>query len=83
MNGTWNDENGRANDGITTNIYKLFRTLEGNLTNKSTPHVIAHNKHVALYFRGIGNDDDNNMTCSWFKGAFGGSEKRIRDKNIY
>jgi len=79
MDGTWNDENGRANDGITTNIYKLFRALEGQLTNTNIPHVITHDKHVALYFRGIGNDDDNNMTGSWFKGAFGGSEKRIRD----
>lgn len=79
MDGTWNDENGIGNDGITTNIYKLFRALEGKLTNNSIPHVITHEKHVALYYRGIGNDDDNNMVGSWFKGAFGGSEKRIRD----
>ena len=79
MDGTWNDENGVGNDGITTNIYKLFRALDGDLTNNSIPHVITHQKHVALYYRGIGNDDDNNMVGSWFKGAFGGSEKRIRD----
>ena len=24
MDGTWNDENGRDNDGVTTNIYKLL-----------------------------------------------------------
>ena len=79
MDGTWNDENGIANDGITTNIYKLFRALEGKLKNDSIPHTITHEKHIALYYRGIGNDDDNNMLGSWFKGAFGGSEKRIRD----
>ncbi|MCH6258462.1 DUF2235 domain-containing protein [Puniceicoccaceae bacterium K14] len=79
MDGTWNDENGKDNDGITTNIYKLFRSLEGSLSDKSIPHTITHDKHVALYYRGIGNDDDNNMVGSWFKGAFGGSEKRIRD----
>ncbi len=79
MDGTWNDENGIANDGITTNIYKLFRALEGELNSDSIPHSITHEKHVALYYRGIGNDDDNNMVGSWFKGAFGGSEKRIRD----
>ena len=79
MDGTWNDENGIGNDGITTNIYKLFRALEGTLTNQSIPHTITHEKHIALYYRGIGNDDDNNMVGSWFKGAFGGSEKRIRD----
>ncbi|PCJ37166.1 MAG: hypothetical protein COA75_05320 [Cellvibrionales bacterium] len=79
MDGTWNDENGIANDGITTNIYKLFRALEGKLKNKSIPHTITHEKHIALYYRGIGNDEDNNMAGSWFKGAFGGSEKRIRD----
>ncbi|OUS17128.1 hypothetical protein A9Q88_04660 [Gammaproteobacteria bacterium 50_400_T64] len=79
MDGTWNDENGIGNDGITTNIYKLFRALEGKLKNKSIPHTIRHKKHIALYYRGIGNDDDNNMVGSWFKGAFGGSEKRIRD----
>jgi uncharacterized protein (DUF2235 family) len=79
MDGTWNDENGIANDGITTNIYKLFRALEGKLKSDSIPHTITHEKHIALYYRGIGNDDDNNMAGSWFKGAFGGSEKRIRD----
>ncbi len=79
MDGTWNDENGVANDGITTNIYKLFRALEGQLTCDSVPHIITHEEHVALYYRGIGNDDDNNMIGSWHKGAFGGSEKRIRD----
>ncbi|MBQ0718798.1 MAG: DUF2235 domain-containing protein [Gammaproteobacteria bacterium] len=79
MDGTWNDENGIANDGITTNIYKLFRALEGELKNESIPHIMTHEKHIALYYRGIGNDDDNNMIGSWFKGAFGGSEKRIRD----
>ena len=79
LDGTWNDENGSGNDGITTNIYKLFRALEGKHENKSIPHIITHEKHIALYYRGIGNDDDNNMVGSWFKGAFGGSEKRIRD----
>ncbi len=79
MDGTWNDENGIGNDGITTNIYKLFRALDGSLESSSIPHVITHEKQVALYYRGIGNDDDNNMVGSWFKGAFGGSEKRIRD----
>ncbi len=79
MDGTWNDENGVGNDGITTNIYKLFRALEGTLSDENIPHTITHEKHVALYYRGIGNDDDNNMIGSWFKGAFGGSEKRIRD----
>jgi len=79
LDGTWNDENGKENDGITTNIYKLFRTLEGKLTEGSIPHVIEHEKHIALYFRGIGNDDDNSMLGSIFYGMFGGSEKRIRD----
>lgn len=78
MDGTWNDENGIGNDGITTNIYKLFRALEGEHTAKSIPHIVKHEKHIALYYRGIGNDD-NSMVGSWFKGAFGGSEKRIRD----
>ncbi|NOQ76789.1 MAG: hypothetical protein GQ475_03145 [Methylococcaceae bacterium] len=79
MDGTWNDENGVGNDGITTNIYKLFCALKGSLISTSIPHLITHEKHIALYYRGIGNDDDNNMLGSWFKGAFGGSEKRIRD----
>jgi uncharacterized protein (DUF2235 family) len=79
LDGTWNDENGKDNNGITTNIYKLFRCLEGDLKQGSIPHIIEHEKHLALYFRGIGNDDDNSMLGSWFYGAFGGSEKRIRD----
>ncbi|MFP6827162.1 MAG: DUF2235 domain-containing protein [Pseudohongiellaceae bacterium] len=79
MDGTWNDENGRDNDGVTTNIYKLFRVLKGRLTQKSIPHIIEHEEHLALYFRGIGNDDDSSMLGSFYYGVFGGSEKRIRD----
>lgn len=79
MDGTWNDENGRENDGVTTNIYNLFRALKGRLTQKSIPHIIEHEEQLALYFRGIGNDDDNSMLGSFYYGAFGGSEKRIRD----
>ncbi len=79
MDGTWNDENGRENDGVTTSIYNLFRALKGRLSQKSIPHIIEHEEHLALYFRGIGNDDDNSMLGSFYYGAFGGSEKRIRD----
>ena len=49
MDGTWNDENGIANDGITTNIYKLFRALEGEHKSENIPHTITHEKHIALY----------------------------------
>lgn len=79
MDGTWNDENGLDNDGITTNIYKLFRAVKGVLTEDNIPHQITSDHHIALYFRGIGNDDDNSMLGSRFYGAFGGSEQRIRD----
>ena len=53
--------------------------LKGRLTQKSIPHIIEHEEHLALYFRGIGNDDDNSMLGSFYYGVFGGSEKRIRD----
>ncbi len=86
MDGTWNDENGKENDGVTTNIHKLFKALEGTEQTEEEfegiPYVKTHEKQVALYFRGIGNDDDNNMIGSTFFGAFGGSEKRIRE-NAY
>lgn len=59
MDGKWNDENCKDHDGITTNIYKLFRALDGELTEGSIPNVIEHDTHHALYFRGGGNDDDN------------------------
>lgn len=80
LDGTWNDENGKENDGLTTNIYKLFDALEGDRHPfTGIPMVKEHAEHLALYFRGIGNDDDNSMAGTFFKGAFGGSEKRIRD----
>ncbi|HIA59397.1 MAG TPA: DUF2235 domain-containing protein [Gammaproteobacteria bacterium] len=60
-------------------MYKLFRVLKGRLTQKSIPHIIEHEEHLALYFRGIGNDDDSSMLGSFYYGVFGGSEKRIRD----
>lgn len=82
LDGTWNDENGRGNDGITTSIYRLFRALRGKHDDSDVPHVIENDQQVALYFRGLGNDDDNGMIGSYFEGAFGAGEKRIRD-NAY
>jgi uncharacterized protein (DUF2235 family) len=82
LDGTWNDENGKENDGVTTSIYRLFRAVKGELNDYDTPHVISGENQVALYFRGIGNDDDNGMAGSYFEGLFGAGEKRIRD-NAY
>jgi uncharacterized protein (DUF2235 family) len=82
LDGTWNDENGRENDGVTTSIYRLFRAVKGSLDEKDVPNVISGENQVALYFRGVGNDDDNGMVGSYFEGVFGAGEKRIRD-NAY
>ena len=82
LDGTWNDESGRENDGVTTSIYRLFRACEGTLNETDVPHSITSDSQVALYFRGVGNDDDNGMIGSFFEGAFGAGEKRIRD-NAY
>jgi uncharacterized protein (DUF2235 family) len=82
LDGTWNDENGRENDGVTTSIYRLFRATKGVLDESDVPHLITSGNQVALYFRGIGNDDDNGMVGSFFEGVFGAGEKRIRD-NAY
>lgn len=82
LDGTWNDENGHENDGVTTNIYRLFRALKGTYNDNDVPHTIDNDQHLALYFRGLGNDDDNGMIGSYFEGAFGAGEKRIRD-NAY
>lgn len=79
LDGTWNDENGKENDGITTSIYRLFRAVQGTLDETDVPHVINGDGQMALYFRGVGNDDDNGMVGSYFEGAFGAGEKRIRD----
>tara|TARA_B100000959_G_scaffold145555_1_gene152859 strand:+ start:2096 stop:3253 length:1158 start_codon:yes stop_codon:yes gene_type:complete len=79
MDGTWNDENGRHNDGAVTNIYKLFSSLSGRLQADQIPHVRSTSKNLGLYFRGIGNDEDNVKAAGYYQGAFGAGEKNIRD----
>ncbi len=63
----------------TTNIYKLFSALTGPLENDQIPFVRATQKNIGLYFRGIGNDEDNARTMGFYAGAFGAGEKSIRD----
>lgn len=79
MDGTWNDENGRGGDGAITNIYKLFSSLTGQLDNENIPFKRETTKHLGLYFRGIGNDEENVSSMGFYKGAFGAGEKNIRD----
>lgn len=79
LDGTWNDEDGKDGDGITTNIYRLFRSVAGTLNEDGIPHRIEGDGQVALYFRGVGNDEDNGMLGTYYEGAFGAGEKRIRD----
>lgn len=68
IDGTWNDENGEDNDGVVTNIVKLFRVLEGDSENQ-----------IARYFRGVGNDDDFGFMGKTYNGFTGGGEKKIRE----
>lgn len=79
MDGTWNDENGRANDGAVTNIYKMFSSLTGSHDSSNVPHTKTTSKHVGLYFRGVGNDEENIQAIGYYQGAFGAGEKNIRD----
>ena len=79
MDGTWNDENGRNNDGAVTNIYKLFSSLHGDLDDDHIPHMKSSSKNLGLYFRGVGNDEDNIKAMGYYQGAFGAGEKSIRD----
>ena len=44
IDGTWNDENGKDNDGVATNTVKLYKVLAGDSKNQ-----------IARYFRGVGN----------------------------
>jgi uncharacterized protein (DUF2235 family) len=67
MDGTWNDETGLHGDGVVTNVYKLYQSLRED-----------SGRQTARYFRGIGNDDDNNRLGTIFGGAFGAKERRIR-----
>lgn len=67
IDGTWNDENGKDNDGVVTNIVKLYKVLAGDSKNQ-----------IARYFRGVGNDDDFGFVEKTINGATGGGEKRIR-----
>jgi len=79
MDGTWNDENGRDNDGAITNIYKMFSSLTGRVEAESIPFKRETVKHLGLYFRGVGNDEENVSAMGFYKGAFGAGEKSIRD----
>lgn len=79
MDGTWNDENGRDGDGAVTNIYKMFSSLTGQQDDKNIPFKRETATHLGLYFRGIGNDEENITSMGFYKGAFGAGEKNIRD----
>ena len=79
MDGTWNDENGRGNDGAVTNIYKMFSTLSGSHRVGDIPHQKRTAKHLGLYFRGVGNDEENIKSIGFYQGAFGAGERNIRD----
>ena len=82
LDGTWNDENGHDGDGVTTNIFRLFSSIAGNLNTTNIPFVKTHTEHTALYFRGVGNDEDHGIVGTFYGGIFGAGEKRIRD-NAY
>jgi uncharacterized protein (DUF2235 family) len=81
LDGTWNDEDGAGGDGVVTNIYKLFDAISG-LPEVGHPIVKSSKGQVALYFRGVGNDEDNSVLGTFYEGAFGAGERRIRD-NAY
>lgn len=68
IDGTWNDENGEDNDGVVTNIVKLYRVLSGDSDNQ-----------VVRYFRGVGNDDDFGFIEKAVNGATGAGEEKIRE----
>jgi uncharacterized protein (DUF2235 family) len=82
LDGTWNDENGKDGDGVVTNIYKLFSSISGSLDDSDVPFKRETPKQIALYFRGVGNDEDHSAVGTFYQGAFGAGEKRIRD-NAY
>ena len=79
MDGTWNDENGRDNNGAVTNIYKMFSSLSGSHNHSNIPHIKSTAKHIGLYFRGVGNDEENIQQIGYYQGAFGAGERNIRD----
>lgn len=79
LDGTWNDENGRRNDGAVSNVYKMFSTLSGTHEQEEIPHTKTTARHLGMYFRGIGNDEDNVLSIGYYQGAFGAGERNIRD----
>ena len=79
MDGTWNDENGYCNDGAITNVYKMFSTLSGSHRVGDIPHQKRTAKHLGLYFRGVGNNEDHIKSIGYYQGAFGAGERNIRD----
>jgi len=68
MDGTWNDETGKDDSQVVTNIVKMYRLLAED-----------SEKQISRYFRGIGNDEDNSLLSRIVQGAFGAGEKQIRD----
>jgi hypothetical protein len=57
----------------------LFSTLTGDHDSSQIPHSKTTKKHLGLYFRGVGNDEDNIRSIGYYAGAFGAGEKNIRD----
>ena len=66
-------------NGAVTNIYKMWSSLTGTLEQENIPFKRETKNHLGLYFRGIGNDEDNVAAKGFYKGAFGAGEKSIRD----
>ena len=71
LDGTWNDETGKEENKITTNIYKMYQLLADDSPEQ-----------IKRYFRGVGNDEGNSFWGRIFQGAFGSGEKKIRE-NAY
>ena len=67
MDGTWNDENGHGNDGAITNIYKMFSSLSGTHVSDIIPHQKSTTRQLGLYFRGIGNDEENIRSIGYYQ----------------
>jgi len=56
--------------------------MEGTKTETLIALMRRRATQLALYFRGVGNDDDNSLKKTYYQGAFGAGEKNILD-NAY
>ncbi|NOZ10191.1 MAG: DUF2235 domain-containing protein [Gammaproteobacteria bacterium] len=85
IDGTWNHPGQRDYGYLAqTNVFKLWASLKGKLTNKYQPNANLckryGEKQVGFYYHGVGNAIENSAIGMAFGGAFGFGAEAIKQR---